>query len=111
LWIWIHDESSRTLKAKKIKHRTSLSLADMMWLSLKFPRDPLTCNCRCLSKCHSCLILSQNYAVSKPKSYEILCAKMLAKLDKKKPNTGIIKGLNWATVKHMTKLPLTAKAK
>jgi len=54
----------------------------------------------CLSRVYSCIIISQNCAGSKLKSYEIMRIKMLAALDKKKPSTGIIRELNWAAVKH-----------
>jgi hypothetical protein len=46
------------------------------------------------------IILSQNCAGNKLKSYEIMRIKMLAVLDKTKPSTGIIRELNWAAVKH-----------
>ena len=39
------------------------------------------------------MILLQNYAGSKQKSYEIMTVKMLTTLDKVKPNTGSIRGL------------------
>jgi len=47
------------------------------------------------------MILLQNYAGSKQKSYEIMTVKMLTTLDKVKPSTGSIRGLNLAVVKHM----------
>jgi hypothetical protein len=53
-----------------------------------------------LSRVCSCIILSQNFADSKLKSYEIMKIEMLAALDKTKPSTGIISELNWAAVKH-----------
>jgi hypothetical protein len=47
------------------------------------------------------MILVQNYAGSKQKSYEIMTVKMLTTLDKVKPSTGSVRGLNLAVVKHM----------
>jgi hypothetical protein len=55
-----------------------------------------------LSKLRTCMILLQNYAGSKQKSYKIMTMKMFTILDKAKPNTGNIRGLNLATVKHTT---------
>jgi hypothetical protein len=57
-------------------------------------------NCMCLSRVCSCIILSQNCAGSKLKSYEIMRIKMLAALDKTKPSTGIVRELHWAAFKH-----------
>jgi len=48
------------------------------------------------------IILSQNCAGNKLKSYEIMRIKMLAALDKTKPNTRIVRELNWAAVKHVS---------
>jgi len=47
------------------------------------------------------MILLQNYAGSQQKSFKIMTVKMLTTLDKAKPNTRSIRGLNLAVVKHM----------
>jgi hypothetical protein len=63
-----------------------------------------------LSKFHTFMISSQNYAGSKQKSSKIFIIQMFVILDKAKPNTGNIRGLNLAAVKaatgQVTKLPL-----
>jgi hypothetical protein len=80
-----------------------------MWLA-NFQNTHWPVNCMCLSKFHSCIILSQNYAGNKLKSYEIMRIEILATLDKTKLSTGIIRDLNWAALEHttvqVTKLPL-----
>jgi hypothetical protein len=48
------------------------------------------------------MIIQQNYAGNKHKSYKIMKMQMFATLDKANPDTGNIRGLNLASVKHMT---------
>jgi hypothetical protein len=56
------------------------------------------------------MITQQNYAGNKQKSYKIMITKMFAPVDKAKPVTENIRGLNLAAVKHttvqVTRLPL-----
>jgi hypothetical protein len=63
-----------------------------------------------LSKFHTFKISSQNYAGSKQKSYKIIITQMFTILDKAKPNTESIRGLNLAavtpTIVQVSKLPL-----
>jgi hypothetical protein len=67
-------------------------------------------NCTWLSKFLTYTILLHNYASSKQKSDEIMTTKMFATLDRTKPNTRNIRGLNRAAVKRTTvqvsRLPL-----
>jgi hypothetical protein len=48
------------------------------------------------------MITKQNYAGNKQKSYKIMIMQMFATLDKAICDTGNIKGLNLAAVKHTT---------
>jgi hypothetical protein len=48
------------------------------------------------------MIILQNYAGNKQKSYKIMKMQMSAILGKAKPNTEKIRGLNLAAVKHTT---------
>jgi hypothetical protein len=65
--------------------------------------------CMWLSKFYTFMISSQNYAGSKHKSYKIIIIQMFVILDKAKPITENIRGLNLAVVKpttvQVTKLP------
>jgi hypothetical protein len=48
------------------------------------------------------MIIQQNYAGKKQKSYKITKMQMFAILDKANPDTGNIRGLNLVAVKHTT---------
>jgi hypothetical protein len=56
------------------------------------------------------MIIEQNYAGNKQKSYKIMKMQMFAALDKANPDAGNISGLNLVAVKHtavqVTRLPL-----
>jgi hypothetical protein len=58
--------------------------------------------CTWFSNFPSYLIIHQNYAGNKQKSYKFKKMQVLAILDKENPDTGNIKGLNLAAVKHTT---------
>jgi hypothetical protein len=48
------------------------------------------------------MIIYQNYAGNKQKSYKVMKMKMFAILNKAHPDTSNIRGLNLAVVKHTT---------
>jgi hypothetical protein len=48
------------------------------------------------------MIILQNYAGNKQKSYKIIKMQIFAILDKAKPDAGNIRGLNLGAVKHST---------
>jgi hypothetical protein len=67
-----------------------------------FPRRTPARDLHMAFELHTYMIVEQNYAGNKQKSYKAMKIKMFATLDKARPDTGNIRGLNLVAVKHAT---------
>jgi hypothetical protein len=92
---WEFAADTHLLKCQRLQNKFLRTIGH-------FPRLTQVRNLHVAFKIPYFMISSQNYAGSKQKSYEIIIIQIFVILDKVKPNTGNIRGLNLATVKPTT---------